>query len=458
MSQSQSTVQSAIVIPGKVPPGPRGVPWFGSLFSMFRDPLRWGLDMGQAYGPVSYSRIGHGALYMFNDPELIESALVGKHRECIKDRWTRDLSSLLGNGLLTSDGDRWRHHRRLAAPPLQPKRIASYAESMLASTERFLSGLGAGGVRNVHADMGALTLEIAARTLLGFDARGDADRVAAILDTTMTYFDGQFYSWRGLLPRWVPTPIAARYRAAVAELDRMLYAVVRRCRTEAEPADHLLARLLQARGEHGEALSDVEVRDEAVTMLLAGHETTALTLSYACHLLAAHPQIAAQLRDEVDGVFGKAPVTLAELPRLRLLDGVLRETLRLYPPAFIIGREVIESFELGGYTIPRRAEILLCPYSVHRDARFYTEPLRFDPERWARPETQGLHRFTYFPFGGGPRICIGNHFAMLEAAIVLATLVQRFELKAVPGFQLRLRPAITLRPAKGGIPVDFVRR
>lgn len=455
---TQQTLETPVTVRSARPPGPHGLPFLGTLFQMYRDPLRWALELGHNHGPVSSTQVGPGVVYMFNDPELIEAAFVGRHRECIKDTWTRQLSSIVGNGLLTSEGERWRHHRRLAAPPMQPKRIASYAATMFECTERFFASFESHGVRNVHADMGALTLEIAGRTLLGFDARRDAERVAMILDTAMALFETQFYSWQGLLPHRIPTPLRRRYRACVRELDSMVYAVVRRCREQAEPADHLLARLVQARDENGEMLSDREVRDEAVTMLLAGHETTALTLSYACHLLATHPEIAARLRDEIDGVLGKAQVGSADLPRLPLLDAVLRETLRLYPPAYIVGREVVESFELGGYTVPQGIEILMCPYSVHRDPRFYSEPGRFDPERWLRPEAQSLPRFAYFPFGGGPRTCIGNHFALLEAAIVLASLVQRFELKRTPGFELRLRPSITLRPVAGGIPIGLSRR
>lgn len=441
-----------------LPPGPKGVPWLGSLPAVYRDALGWVLDFGHRHGPVSYTRFGPGQIYMLNDPELIEEALIGKHRECIKDRSTRELAALLGNGLLTSDGERWRSHRRLAAPPLQPRRIAGYADVMRACTERVLSSFGDEEVRRIDADMADVTLEIAGKTLLGIDTRGDTERVSQILDAAMAHFGRQFYSWHGLLPPWVPTRARVRFARAVADLDAMLYAVVRRCREGGGDADHLLARLVHARDENGETLSDLEVRDEAVTMLLAGHETTALTLAYACYLLALHPEVGARLRAEVDDVLGERPVAVADLQRMPQLEAVLRETLRLYPPAYIIGREVVTPFEIGGYTVPRQAELLMCPYSVQRDARLYSEPERFAPERWLDGKLDRLPRFAYFPFGGGPRTCIGNHFALMEASIVLASLVQRFELFRVWRYELRIAPAVTLRPQAGGVPVGLKRR
>lgn len=440
------------------PPGPAGLPWLGTTLASNRDPLRWVCELGHGYGPISSTRFGPIRVYLVNDPELIESVLVGQHRDCIKDSWQRELSSLVGNGLLTSEGERWRHHRRLAAPALQPKRIANYAATMVECTDRFFARFANRERRRIEVDMSALTLEIAGKTLLGFDASGQTERVATILHAAGEHLTRQLYSFQAILPRWVPTPTRLRYRAAVSELDGMLYDIVRRCRSEAEPADHFLARLVAARSEDGQALTDVELRDEAVTMLLAGHETTALTLSFACHALATHPQVAAAVREEVDGVLGTRAVEFGDLPRMPLLDAVLRETLRLYPPAYLLGREVVNGFELGGYNVPVGTDLMMSPFSVHRDPRLHPEPERFDPERWLAPRAHALHRFAYFPFGGGPRVCIGSHFALLESAIVLAMLVQRFELEAVPGFALQLRPSVTLRPGTAGVQVELRRR
>ncbi len=432
------------------PPGPRALPLLGSALALAQDPLRFLLHVGRDYGPVSFIRLGPWPFYMINEPELIEDVLVGQHRDCIKDKSTRDLMPLTGQGLLTSEGALWRSQRKVAAPPLQPKRIAGYATTMLDCAERAFAAARDGEQRDIHLDLTTLTLEIVGKTLLGVDTRGEADRIARALDVFMQYFERQVYSLEGLLPLAIPTWRRVRMRRAVAELDGIIYPIIERLRANGEGAEHLLARLVQARGDDGLPMSDLQLRDEAVTMLLAGHETSALTLTYAVYLLATHPSVAARLRDEVDAAFAGGvpdPMALCALP---YLGAVVRETLRLYPPAYAIGREVIEPFELGGWPLARGAQLLLCPYAVQRDPQLFARPERFAPERWL--SARELPRFAYFPFGGGPRICIGNHFALMELAIVLAALVRRLELELVAGYRLQLQPLVTLRIA-GGLPM-----
>jgi cytochrome P450 len=409
------------------------------------------------HGDVAFTMVGKSPLYMLSDPLLVEEALVGKHRECVKDFGTRELVPLVGNGLLTSEGEVWKKQRRLAAPPLSPKRIASYADTMVACAERAFAGLRDDQVRDVHVDMMTLTLEIVGKTLLGVDTRGEAERIAHIVEVGMAYFDRQLFSWHGFLPKWFATPERVAFRKAVAELDRIIYRIIARCRTTDPDADHLLARLMNARDEQGEAMSDEQLRDEAVTMLLAGHETTAIALSYAVFALSEHPEVRAKLRQEIDGQLAGRPATLADLPKLPYLDAVMRETLRLYPPAWLMGREIVQPFEIGGYALVPGEQIMMSPYVMQRDARLYPEPERFLPERWLTPPSPPLPRFAYFPFGGGPRVCIGNHFAMMEIALVLATLMQQVELTVVPGFELKFSPVVTLRPARG-VPVLVRRR
>jgi cytochrome P450 len=390
---------------------------------------------------------------MLNDPELIEDVLVGKHRSCIKDKSTRDLMPLAGQGLLTSEGELWRRQRKLAAPKLQPKRIAGYAATMLDCADRAVAGWRAGETRDVQAELAEVTLGIVSKTLLGTDARGDAQRIAHALELFMQYFEKQAWSWHAILPLWVPTVRRVRMRRAVRGLDRIVYAMIARCRATGRDEDHLLARLVHARSEDGEPMSDRQLRDEALTMMLAGHETTALALSYAVYLLATHPEVARELRAEVDAAFaGGAPDPMA-LCALPYLNAVARETLRLYPPSYAIGREVIEPFELGGYAIERGAQLLVSQYTAQRDPRYFPQPDRFLPARWLDAGfVAALPRFAYFPFGGGPRVCIGNHFATMELALVLATLVHRVELELPAGYQLQLDPLVTLRIA-GGMPM-----
>lgn len=439
------------------PPGPKRLPLIGSLPQLSRDPLAFLTDLSRHYGPVSFTSIGITRLYMLNEPELIEQALIGRYKECVKDVGTRELVPLVGQGLLTSEGEPWKRQRKLASPPLSPKRIAGYADTMVECAEHTCAGLRDGEVRDLNVDMMALTLEIVGKTLLGFDPRGEAARIAHILDVSMAYFDKQLRTWHGFLPQWVTTEDRRAFREVLRELDAIMYGIIERCRAHDEEADHLLARLVNARDERGETMSDTQLRDEAVTMLLAGHETTALTLAYAVYLLSQHPAAAERLRAELDDIAPGRRLKLADLSGLRYLDGVVRESLRLYPPAWLIGRELIQGFEIGGYRLEPGDQIMMSPYVMQRDPRFFAEPERFMPERWLSPQIESLPRFAYFPFGGGNRVCIGNHFATMEAQLVLGTLMQHVELTVEPSFELELDPVVTLRP-KHTMPVRVARR
>jgi cytochrome P450 len=415
------------------------------------------IDLGRNYGAISYTSLVRTPVYMLTSPELIDEVLIGKHRDCIKDAGTRELIPLVGHGLLTAEGEAWRDQRKLASPPLQPKRIASYAETMVACAARELAAFKDGERRDLHEDMMRLTLEIVDKTLLGLDASAECERIARILEVTMAYVDKQLRTFQGLLPLFIPTPSRYRFRKALAELDAIVYRMIARCKSQGANAENLLARLVHARDEDGKAMTDVQLRDEAVTMLLAGHETSAIALSYAAYLLSKNQAAAVRLRAEIDGQLAERPARMDDLPKLPYLNAVVRETLRLYPPAYVIGREVLRDFELGGYVIPKGSQVMMCPYVVQRDARLFAEPDRFNPERWLDPAIDALPRFAYFPFGGGPRVCIGNHFAMMELALVLSVIVQQVELEVAPGFQLELEPIVTLRPASG-VPVIVHRR
>lgn len=428
----------------------------GSLGELRKSPTQLLLDMA-AYGDLSYTRFAAARMYFVNSPELIEEVLMGRHRECVKDWGTRELIPLVGHGLLTNEGDDWRKQRKLAAPPLQPKRIAGYAKTMVECTQRLCDDLRDDEVRDIHHDMTGVTLEIVGRTLLGFDPRRDAERIAHVLDVAMVHMDKQLRTAIGMLPMSVPTLGRLRFRKAVSELDTIIYRIIARCRAHGEGEDHLLARLTHMRDEDGRGMSDKQLRDEAVTMLLAGHETTALLLSYAVHSLSEHPAVAQRLQAELDAQLGARALGIEDLPKLPFLEAVVRETLRLYPPAFAIAREVTSPFTLGEYAIGKGDQLMLSAFVMQRNARYFPDPEAFKPERWLDPQISQLPRFAYFPFGGGPRVCIGNHFAMMEAQLVLGTLLQHAELTVSPGYKLRLDPVITLRPERG-IPVLVRRR
>ena len=440
-----------------LPPGPRGLPLVGYGPQVVRDPLGFYRTMTLDYGPLSHARIGPTSFYLVNESSLIEEFLVGKHKECLKDGVTRSLVPLVGHGLLTSEGELWKRQRKLAGPAFAPKRVTAYADVMVDSSQRAFASYREGEARDFHADIMTLTLEIVGKTILGVNTREESDRIAEVLHATFLYFEERLYSWKRLLPFGLPSPSLYRFRRAKAELDGIVRSIVTRSREHGGDSDHLIARLSRARDEQGEAMSEQQLHDEAVTMLLAGHETTALALTFAVYLLSEHPQVAEKLRQEVDEVLGGSPATFADLVRLPYLDACARETLRLYPPAYAFGREVVTPFELGGYTLPVGSQVIVSPYGMHRNPRHFPDPDSFRPERWLDGSTTGLPRFAYLPFGGGQRVCIGNHFAMMELCLVLATLAQQLELQVVPGFRLALMPVITLR-SRNGLPVRVRRR
>jgi cytochrome P450 len=427
------------------------------LHALATDQINFLTRLERDYGPVVHLQLGRSSAMFLNDPHVIDDVLIGKYKDCVKDFATRELIPIVGHGLLTSEGEEWRRNRKLASAPLQPKRIASYAQTMVHCAERELAGFRDDEVRDVHVDMMRLTLDIVGRTLLGTEARGEAERIGEIMEAVIAYMDKQLNTWQGMLPLWVPTLARHRFAQAVAELDTIVHRIIARARAQGPDAEHLLARLVHARDDQGEAMTDTQLRDEAVTMLLAGHETTAIALSYAIYLLSENPAAAARLQDEIDTQLGSRAPQMEDLPKLRYLDAVVREALRLYPPAYAMAREVVRSFEVAGYTVAAGEQVLMSPYAMQRSARLYAEPNRFKPERWLDGSTSDLPRFAYFPFGGGPRVCIGNHFAMMELALVMAVIVQQVELTVVPGFVLELDPVVTLRP-KHGVRVLVKRR
>jgi cytochrome P450 len=432
----------------KVPAGPRGQFLVGNAFQVLRDPFGFLGRMVRDYGDVVLLRFGSVVTYVLNHPRDIEYVLRTNHRNFIKDRGTRMLTSLVGEGLLTSEGEVWRRQRRLAQPAFQFEQVQKYTAAMVAAGERLAEDWRPGQVRDVHEDMMRLTLEIVAETLFGANVAGVSERVGRAMEVVMRHFASPLI-WFDWLQK-LPTPGNLRFRRAVRQLDDVVYGLIRQRRTEGRDAGDLLSRLLEAQDEAGNRMTDRQLRDELITLFLAGHETTALALSYTFHLLARHPDVEARLAAELDEVLtGRSP-TAADLPQLRYTDWVVRESMRLYPPAYSIGREAVGDCEIGGYPVPKGTQISLIQWVVHRDSRWFPDPEAFRPERWDNDLARRLPRCAYFPFGDGPRVCIGSQFAMTEAVLVLATLARRFRLALVPGHEeLRFLLSVTLRPKHG---------
>jgi cytochrome P450 len=413
--------------------------------------------MRDAYGSIVRIRLANRVVYLISDPALIHEVLVTHHRDFVKHSFFwRNVTAIFGHGLLTNSGDSWLRQRRLAAPAFHRERIAEYAEHMTAFTERMLASWRDGDVRDVHHEMMGLTLEIVAKVLFDAEIAHDVEAVGRAFDAVTDEIAKRFRR-PVFIPDWVPLPGNFRYRRGVQALNTTVYRMIREHHANGAGGRDLLSMLMQARDEHGERMNDEQLRDEAVTLLLAGHETTALVLSWTWYLLSRHPEAETRLHEELDRVLqGRAP-TANDLPALSYTEQVILESMRLQPPAYAFGREAIRDLDLGGYVVRKGTTLLMSVYNMHRDPRWFDEPLEFRPERWADGLADRLPRHVYMPFGGGPRICIGNSFAMMEAILLLAGIARRFRLQALRSEPIVPFPTITLRPA-GGVPMRLQQR
>jgi cytochrome P450 len=436
------------------PPGPRGRLLTGILPELRRDSLGTYTRVAREHGDCATLRYGPAKVFLLSHPDLIEQVLVTRSANFTKHWGLRAARRLLGNGLLTSEGDFWRRQRRLIQPAFTRERVASYGAAMVQLADRRAAAWRDGEVRDLHEDMSQLALEIAAETLFGADEMQEETRkVIEALQELTAGFGSRFFRVVHL-PAYLPTLGNVRRELAARRLDGIIYDLIRRHRAGGQRSD-LLGILLHARDEDdGTRMTDRQLRDEAMTLFLAGHDTTALTLTWGWYLLARHPEVAQTLAAEADAVLGGRPPTPDDLPRLRYADAVVHEIMRLYPSAYIIGRQAIEPCELAGYRVPVKGTVLMSQWVVHRDPRWYDEPERFLPERWTDGLLRRLPKYAYFPFGGGPRVCIGNHFAMMEATLVLTAVARNWAFSVPPGEPaVKPRPAVTLRP---GGPIRLV--
>ncbi|HVO41657.1 MAG TPA: cytochrome P450 [Aggregatilineales bacterium] len=425
------------------PPGPRGAPLIGNTLQFALAPLEFPRQCLADYGEIVYLEVRGLKTFLVVDPDAIETVLVTNHGNFILDRLSKGLSDALGNSLLVSDGGHWERQRRLVQPAFHKSRIESYAATMIRFAEQQIADWESGQVVDIFQEMSQVMLNIVASTLIGYDVTGRRAVIDHYLKTAMRYVLG--IAGTGLrLPLRFPTPANLACVRAGEKLDDVIFDLIRERRRHDSDNGDLLSMLLLARDEDGQPMSEQDIRDEIVTMILVGHETSALALTFSFWLLANHPAAFQKLGAEIDEVLGGRTVTAGDLSRLRYGDWVLNEVLRLYPPVWAMGREAIETCAVGGYVFPAGSQILLSPWVSHRNPNYFDDPDQFSPERWATADK--LPRYAYFPFGGGPRLCLGNRYARMEALVILATIAQRFTFSAVPGQQLDLLPTITLRP------------
>lgn len=428
---------------------------FSGLLHFARDPLGSLEEARKLHGPLAYYHQPAAKVLLLMEPSVIEAVLVGEASKVIKDEFTRHLSHVIGNGLLTSEGDFWKRQRKLLAPSFQPRQIAGFAEVMVERTLAMLETFEDGEERDMHAEMMHLTLDVVVRTLFGSEIVR-AHEVETLLESVMANYRTLMMSWRAAFPPWFPFPARIRFKSTKKALRGIINELIV-ARRKAPPGSDLLSTLIAARDDEGRGMSDEQLLDEAMTVFLAGHETTALSLAFALFVLDQHPDVSVELSAELDGVLGARAPVYEDAQRLPYCTAIVKEAMRLYPPAWAMGREAIQDFSLLGYPVARGTQLITAPWIVHRDERFFEAPLEFRPQRWLNGETNELPRFAYFPFGGGPRVCIGNHFAMLEAVLIFATIASRVQLERSRVTELTLAPSVTLRPASD-LPMRVTRR
>jgi cytochrome P450 len=439
------------------PPGPRARYLGQHLRMLASDKLGLLAEMARC-GDVSQVTIGPQPLALLVHPDDIRRVLVTQQKSFSKGRALERTQTLLGKGLLTSEGEFHLRQRRLVQPAFHRERIAAYGTVMTDYAERAQEQWRHDTVLDVHDEMMRLTLVIAGRTFFDADMEGDARDVAEVMELSLKMFNYSILPL-GFLLEYTPLPWVRELNRARRRMDELIQRIITERRESGIDKGDLLSMLISARDAEGDGtgMTDRQLRDEIVTLLMAGHETTANALSWTWYLLSQNPEVEAKLHEELDRVLGGRAPGVADLPRLEYTRNVLAESMRLFPPAWTLERRALEDFEAGGYTIRRGAIILLSQYVVHRDPRWWEEPERFNPDRWTPESAAQRPKMAYFPFGAGTRICVGEQFAWMEGTLVLATLAQKWRMRYEQPLAPVPEPLVTLRP-KGGLNVRMLAR
>jgi cytochrome P450 len=429
-----------------LPPGPK-LSGLAALRAFRRDPLGL-LYTAATFGDVSYLKLPRLPAYLLNHPDLVHDVLVSRSQGFMKGPTMQAAKLVLGESLLTSEGDYHRRQRRMIQPIFHHDRIEGFADAMVERAFRTSERWRAGEILDLHREMAGLTLAVVGATLFGTDVDADETRsVGRALALQLSMF-GRVFSPLFQLSMRLPLPSNRRFERSRAALDAVMDRMIAERRSSGAGGGDVLSLLIRAQ-EDGTGMSDAQVRHEAMTLFLAGHETTSNALTWTWYLLSQYAHVEAKLHAEVDEVLGGRPPTVADVPRLRLTEMVLTESMRILPPAWAIGRRALVDHHAGPYVIPAGSVVIVSPYLVHHDPRWYEGPEDFVPERWTDEERARRPRNAYLPFGAGPRMCVGEHFARLEAILILATIAQRWRLRLVPGHRVELQPVVTLRPKHG---------
>lgn len=451
----------------KRPPGPKGRLFLGSAQDFGPEKLNFLLDLAKTYGDIAYMRLAHYHVYLISDPAIIREILVTK--SSLFEKATLDkkiLRKFLGNGLLTSEGAFHRRQRQLAQPAFHTSRIQNYAEIMVNYTKNMLDHWEDGGTVDIAQQMAHLTMLIVSKTLFDADAVTTAGNTAAAIANAihdLQAASNQDYTTGFPLPDWIPTSNNRRRNKANKTFQAAMGQIIAERRATAvhnQVADKgdLLSMLMLTKYEDGSVMADKQLLEEVATLFAAGHETTSNALTWTWYLLAQHPEVEAKLLQEIDLVLNGRLPTLEDLAELPYSGMVIKESMRLYPPAWILnGRTPTQDVELGAYKVPKNSTIFISPYVMHHLPQYFPNPEQFQPERFLPEREKELPKFAYFPFGGGPRVCIGNAFAMMEAQLVLVTVAQNYKLRLEPNQHVLPLPQITLIP-EGGIQMKLTKR
>ena len=446
-----------------LPPGPSEWPIVGQSFQYVFNLLEF-IQGSAAYGDLVTLSVKPVLLYLVNHPELIQELFVVNHRSVGRGRVTETLQYLMGFGLVTADGPLHLRQRRLMQPQFHHRRISAYAEIMAEFTRRHQDGWQDGARVDLAQEMNELTLHIVVKTLFGLDLPDTVRRIGEAFELSNNYIkarDNQPPALRNLFHR-LPLPFTRRFKQGLAYLDEVVYGLIEERRRSGLDSNDLLSQLLNARDEEADdpvaaVMTDEQVRDEVITLFAAGHETTAVAVTWTWYLLATHPDIQARFHAELDEVLEGRNPTPEDLPKLPFTERILTESMRLYPPIWSTGRMTFEPITLGGYDIPAGAILIAPQLVIHRDPRWFEAPLEFRPDRWTPEFKEKLPRFAYYPFGGGPRLCIGEGFAWMEAMLILAQQGQRWAMRHDTRHRIKLLPLVSLR-SKGGMPVFLQKR
>jgi len=453
-----ATSSSPIVIPSRIVstiPKLPGLPVLGNMLEFRKDRLALN-DRAQRLGPIARLSLVHIPVYSISDADLAHQVLVTEADAFKKSAGLRFMEPLLGKGLLTSEHDDHKRNRKLLAPAFAPKRTAAYGDVMVQETLTQIRGWRAGAEIDLAEEMMEMTLAIAGKTLFGADVRGDARTVAVALEMAMKAQLANITSPIQLGYEW-PLPRHRKMRKAVGMLDEIVYRMIADGRRLGTDRGDVLSMLILARDEDGTGFTDKQIRDEVMTLLLAGHETTANALTWTWYELGRNPGALARIEQEIAEVLGDRTVTVDDLPKMPWTLATVEEAMRLHPPAYMTARQALRDVEIGGHQIPAGSTLLVYIRGIHRRGDYFPSPLAFKPERMLPEAKKARPRHHYLPFGAGPRVCIGSHFALMEAQLCLATMVQRAKLRPL-STHVTPEPLVTLRP-RGGLPtkVDAVK-